>query len=133
MAEYTLTTATAVAVGGSIPFNNTVVPGCCCIRHRSGSGNIKIKGSSRPSRYRVTFSGNVTGVADEIQAAIYLDGDQLPETLMSVVPAAADDVWTINSTTEVQADCSCESISVRIVSGASVTVTSASIIIEKEN
>lgn len=133
MAEYTLTTATAVSVGGSIPFNNTVVPGCGCIRHRSGSGNVKVKGSNNPYRYRVTFSANVTGVAGDIQAAIYLDGEQLPETLMSVVPVTADDVWTINTATEILADCSCENVSVRIVTGASVTVQNAAIIVEKEN
>lgn len=135
MAEYTLTTPTAVAVGSAVPYNNTVVPGCCYIRHRAGSGIVTIKGSGCckcPRRYRATFSGNVTGVAGAIQLGVYLDGELLPETLMSVVPAAATDVLTVNTSTEIPADCDCQRIAVRVITGATVTVNTAALIVDRE-
>ena len=134
MAEYTLTTPTAVPVGGSVPYNNTVIKGCCNIKHRSGSGQVTVKGGTccNPARYLVSFHANVTGVAGAIQLALYLDGEILPETLMSVVPAAAADVWSVDAQTEFCTDCCCSTVSARVVTGDAVTVNSAEIIVKKE-
>lgn len=134
MAEYTLTTPTAVAVGGTVPYNNTIMRGCCNIRKRSGSGQITVKGGTccNPARYMVYFRGNVTGVAGAIQLALYLDGEQLPETLMSVVPAAASDVWSVCAKTEFCVDCCCGTVLARVVTGDTVTVQNAAIIVKKE-
>lgn len=134
MAEYTLTTPTAVAVGGSVPYNNTVIKGGCNIRHRSGSGQVTVRGGTccNPARYLVCFHANVTGVAGAIQLALYLDGEQLPESLMSVVPAAATDVWSVDAQTECSIDCCCGTVSARVVTGDAVTVNSAEIIVKKE-
>lgn len=135
MAEYTLTNATAVAVGSAVPYNNTVVKGCCDIRHRAGSGIVTVKGSGCckcPRRYRVSFQGNVTGVAGAVQLGIYLDGELLPETLMSVTLADATDVATVNGIAEILADCCCQSISVRVIEGDTVTVNTANIIVERK-
>ena len=134
MAEYVLNTPTAVAVGNAVPYNNTAVKGCYNVRHRTGSGIVTIKGGScqRPSLYDVEFHGNVTGVAGSIQLALYLDGEILPETLMSVVPATATDVVSVGTRTQIQTDCNCSSISARVVTGDAVTVNTASIIVRKE-
>lgn len=134
MAEYVLTTPTLVAVGSAVPYNGEICKGCCCIRHRTGAGTIKVKGGTccHPNRYHVSFHGNVTGVAGAIQLGIYLDGELLPETLMSVVPAAATDVLSLGATTEICVDGCCASISVRVIEGDTVTVNTANIIVHKE-
>ena len=79
MAEYVLTTPTEVAVGAAVPYNQTIVPGCCDIRHRS-PGVITIKGSGCckcPKKYKVNFHAVVTGVIGAMQLGIYLDGELL--------------------------------------------------------
>lgn len=134
MAEYSLTTATPVAVGSAIPYNNTIVPGCCNIRHRIGSGAIKVKGGSccRPNRYLVQFHGNITGVTGFSQLGIYLDGELLPETQMYVVAAAATDILSVDSATEILVDGCYSAISVRVIAGTGATMNTANIIVHKE-
>ena len=134
MAEYSLTIPTAVAVGEAVPFNNVIRKGCCNIRHRAGSGIITVKGGTccHPNLYRVYFHATVTGVAGTIQLGIFLDGELLPETLMSVVPAAATGVWSVDAMTEIYSEGANDTISVRVVEGDTVTVNSASIIVDKE-
>lgn len=134
MAQFVSTTPqTITTVGGSVVFNATAVCGDCNIKHRNGSALIKLKGSNcccGRTRYRVTFHGNVTGTAAVTQLALYQDGEIMPESLMSVVPAAAADVWSVDSSTEIFVDCGCSTLSVRSLT-AGVTVNTASIIITK--
>lgn len=134
MAEYSLITPTAVAAGTAIPFNNTIVKGCCNIRHRAGSGNIKVKGGSccHPNRYHIMFHGNITGVNATAQLGIYLDGELLPETLMSVVEAAPANVLSVDSATEIEVDGCYSNISVRVIAGTGAIMNTANIIIHKE-
>lgn len=135
MAEYSLTNPTAVAVNGNVPFDNVIHKGCCCIRHRAGSGIFRLKGGTccNPAKYRVRFNASVVGVAGAIRLAIYQDGEQLAETTMSVVPAAATDIWSVSTDTEINADMGGYStISVRVVAGDTVTVNTANITIERE-
>lgn len=132
MAEFTLTTPTAVAVNDPVPFNNVVVSGGCMVRHRAGSGIVKVKGGTccNPKKYTVRFHGYVTGLAAETTFAIYLDGEMLPETMMAVVPVAAADNWSIDASTQILVDCSCQTLSVRNLSAGEVTVTNAALIVE---
>lgn len=135
MAEYALITPTAVALDSAVPFPATIHQGCCCIRHKSGSGIFRLKGGSccNPARYHVTFNASVVGVAGPIRLAIYQDGEQLAETTMSVVPAAATDIWSVSTDTEIIADVGGYStISVRVVAGDTVTVNTANITIKRE-
>lgn len=134
MAEYTLTTPTAVAVGSAIPYNSTVVKGGCAVRHRDGSGQVTLKGGTCccPARYTVDFHAAVTGVAGAVQVILYLDNESLPETLMSVVPAAAADVWSIGCKTQISVECSCVQVSARVITGDGVTVNTAAIIANRE-
>lgn len=134
MAEYALNVATPVAVGAAVPYNLVICPGNCNVMHRQGSGIVTVKGGSccKPARYRVNFHANVTGVAGAIQLALYVDGEQLPETLMSVVPAATTGVWSVDAETEVCTMCDCTNISARVVTGATVTVNTADIIVDRE-
>lgn len=134
MAEYALNTLTAVAVGASVPFNTTIVKGCCNIRHRSGSGSVKLKGGTccRPNRYYVSFHGNVQGVQGLIQLAVYLDGDRLPETIMSVQSGGTTAINSVNTATEIEVDGCFSNVSVRVITGDTVSVNNANIIIHKE-
>lgn len=132
MAEYILTTPTAVPVGSAVPFTETVVKGCCNIKHRAGSGIVTVKGHDCGTRYRVAFHGNVTGVAGAIQLGIYLNGEELPETEMSVVPGTAGAVWSVDAETVIPNCCEDYSVSVRVKTGATVTVNTAALIVDKE-
>lgn len=133
MAEYSLTTPTLVAVGSSVPYNNAIIPSCACIRHRAGSGIVKVKGGGccHPNKYLIMFHGNVTGVAGSVQLGIYVDGELLPETLMSAFLAAATNVVSVDASTEILAEGD-STITVRVITGDTVTVNTADIIVHKE-
>lgn len=135
MAEFTLTTPTAVAVGTAVPYNQTVVPGNCDIRHRGGSGIVTIKGNSCckcPRRFKATFHANIVGVQGAMELGLYLDGELLPETRMSVVGTGTTAVYSVDATTEILADCGCQALSARVITGNAVTVNSAALIVERE-
>lgn len=134
MAEFILTTPTVVPVNSAIPFDDEIVKGCCAIHHRPNSSVITLKGGSccHPNLYHVDFNALVLGTTDTIQLGVYLDGELLNETLMSVVPASTTGVWSVSTSTEVLAYCDCDNLSVRVVAGTPVTVNRASIIVKKE-
>lgn len=134
MAEYALLNPTLVPLNSAVPYTTVICEGGCNVKHRSGSGIVIVRGGTccKEARYRVNFHANVTGIAGAIQLAIYQDGEQLPETLMSVVPAAATDILSVDAETEVCTNCDCTNISVRVVTGAPVTVNTASIIVNRE-
>lgn len=129
------TPQTLAAVGDAVVFPSNPNTRCnTSIRHRTGSGIITVKGSGcpcNPARYRVYFQGNITGTAALTQFGIYLNGELLPETVMSVVPAAAGNVLTINGDTEITADFGDSTITVRTLT-AGVTVNTASLIVERK-
>ena len=134
MAEYSLVTPTVVTAGGTIPYNNTIIKGCCNVRHRAGSGIIKLKGGSccNPNVYLVHFHANVTDVNGIIQLGLFLDGELLPETVMAVVAASADNVLSVDCATEIVVEGCCSSLSARVILGTDVTINTANIIIHKE-
>lgn len=133
MAQFTLNTPTPVAVGNAIPYTDNPVPGGCSIRHRKGSGNVKVKGGipCRPVKYIVNFHGTVTGVTGFVELGIFLDGELLPETVMYVVEPTPTNVLSVDSSTEILADCACQTISVRNIAGTGLTVNTASLIVER--
>lgn len=134
MAEYALTTPTSVAVGTAIPYNVVIIPGCCNIRHRAGSGSIKVKGGSccKPNKYHIQFHGNITNVTGFSRLGIFLDGELLPETQMYVVAAAATDILSVDCATEILVDGCCSTISARVIDGTGAIMNTANIIIHKE-
>ncbi|MCQ2507284.1 MAG: hypothetical protein MJ097_00685 [Dorea sp.] len=139
MAEYSLITPLDVPVGGTVPYNNTICNGCCNIRHRNGSGIVKLKGGTccRPNRYHVQFHAAVTGVTGAIQMGLYLDGEPLPETLMAIVSGADANLYSLDAATEVNIDGCWSTISARVIeagstAGEPLTINTANIIIHKE-
>ena len=134
MAEFALLTPTEVAVGSAIPFTTTISPGCCCIRHRTASGNVRVKGGTccKTNKYHIQFHGNLTNVTGTITLGIYLDGELLPETEMNVVAAAPANVLSVDAATEIAVDGCVSNISVRNIAGTDLIVETANIIIRKE-
>lgn len=134
MAEFALRTPTAVPVGSSVPFDTVLVCGCNCIRHRAGSGNIRVKGGSccNPYVYKVNFHGNVTGFTGQFRAGIFLDGELLPETEMSIYTGLATVIQSIDAETEIKVDGCNSNISVRVIEGDDATFNTASIIVQRE-
>lgn len=134
MAEFALLNSTAVGVGNSVPYNTTLVKGCCCIRHRAGSGLIRVKGGTcaRPNLYHVQFHGNVTGVTGTFQLGIFLNGELLPETVMNGNLTAPTGVFTVDSVTEIAVDGCMSDVSVRNIVGTGMTLNTANIIVRKE-
>lgn len=103
----------------------------CNVSHRDGSGTVTVRGNGCPfsaRRYHVAFHGNVTNVTGAIQFGIYQNGEILPETLMSVVPATATDVLSIGAETEVSTGLGNSVISVRSLT-PTVTVNTAQLIV----
>lgn len=136
MAEYSLITPLDIPVGGTVPYNNTIYGGCCNIRHRNGSGVVKVKGGTccKPNRYHVQFHAAVTGA---IQMGLYLDGELLPETLMAIVSGADTNVYSLDAATEINVDGCFSTISARVIeagstAGEPLTINTANIIVHKE-
>lgn len=134
MAEYSLITPTPVAVGAPIPFNNTIIKGCCNVKHREGSGNIRVKGGTccHPNRYHIMFHGNITGVNAVATLGIYVDGELLPETQMYVYETDPANILSVDSTTEIEVEGCYSTISVRVIAGTNATMQTANIIVHKE-
>lgn len=117
---YSLRTPTPVAVGESVPLYSN------CHKHRDGSGLIRLE----KGRHLILVSAVVTGVATAIELGVYIDGELIPGTNMSVVPYADTQEWTVNTALEVYAEC-CDSVSIRVITGDTVTVNSANVIVRK--
>ena len=134
MAEYALLTPTPVAEGAAVPYNTTLCKGCCDIRHRPGSGIVKVKGGTccNPNRYHVQFHAVVRGVVGAMQLGLFLDGELLPETVMAVVSGAVANEYSVDAATEICIDGCCAALSARVIEGNTVTVNTANIIVHKE-
>ncbi len=134
MAEYALLTPTPVAAGESVPYNTTIINGCPCIRHRNGSGVVRVKGGTycKPNKYNIQFHGNVTGVTGTFQIGIYLDGELLPESVINGILTTATDVISVNTATEIAVDGCMSSVSVRNIVGTGMTFNTANIIVHRE-
>lgn len=135
MAQFALLTPTTVVAGATIPYNTTIIHGCCNIKHREGSGIVTVKGGTgcKPNVYKVNFHANVTGFTGQAQLGIYLDGELLPETVMSIYTGLATVIQSVDAETEIKADCCCDSISVRVIEGDDAVINTASIIVQKES
>lgn len=134
MAEFSLTTPTTVDEGVPVPFSNTIVPGCCNIRHREGSGIITLKGGNccKAARYLVYFGANVLGTQGLIQVGLFLDGELLPETVMSVTSSGTTALNTLNAMTEIPIYGDSATLTARVITGGDITFNVANIIIKKE-
>ena len=123
MAKYITSTDQNVALNGTIPFDIVSIP-CnkgCLIRITTGVLTLR-SGVSNQARYDVALQANIAipegGAVTPIALAITLNGVAIPESVAIVTPAAAEDVWHINTSTPITVPCGCcVSISAAYVDG----------------
>ena len=148
MAEYSALATQVVNPGESIIFNNAPVP--CrrgLVNHRADSGNFLLSGLGnvpfsgctcvRPSAvYLVDFGANISiptgGTVGAISVAMALDGNTLPESNMTVTPAAVEEEFNISRAINVAVwhGC-CQTFSIRNTSDQPIQVSAANVIFEK--
>lgn len=113
MAQYITSTDQNVALNGTIPFDVVSIP-CnkgCVIPITTGVLTLQGSNSNRFARYEVTLQANVAiptgGAVTPLALAITLNGVAIPDSVAIVTPAAAEDVWHINTSTTITVPCGC--------------------------
>lgn len=111
MAKVVTTTDQNVALNGTIPFNYVSIPcnkGCVV---PITTGVLSLRGGSNSARYEVKLQANVAvptgGAVTPLALAITLNGTAIPDSVAIVTPAAAEDVWHINTSTTINVPCNC--------------------------
>jgi hypothetical protein len=140
MAEYTNNVDQVVQPGGVVIFN-VVVEGCRkgFIRHRNGTGSFLLSGANccrcNP-KYSVKFGANIgvpTGeTVGPVSLALAIDGSADNSTIMTVTPAAAEELFNVSrcSDIDIWSGC-CETIAVQNVGTIPVTVNAPTISIKR--
>lgn len=151
MAEYSALAPQIVNPGESIVFSNAPVP--CrmgLVNHRDESGNFLLSGLGnvpfangcgcncvRPSAvYLVDFGANISiptgGTVEAISVAMTLDGNTLPESTMTVTPAAVEEEFNVSRAINIAVwhGC-CQTFSIRNTSTQPIQVSAANVIFGK--
>ena len=112
MAKYITSTDQNVALNNTIPFDIVSIP-CnkgCVIPVTTGVLNLR-SGANQAARYNVRLQANVAipegGAVTPLAVTITLNGVPIPDSVAVVTPAAAEDVWHINTSTTVTVPCGC--------------------------
>lgn len=112
MAKYITSTDGNVALNNTIPFNIVSIP-CnkgCVIPITTGVLTLR-SGARNQAQYVVTLQANIAipegGTVTPIAVAITLNGVAIPDSVAIVTPAAAEDVWHINTSTVITVPCGC--------------------------
>ena len=154
-AEYSANALQTVPANGSVIFPNAPIP---CNRgmifHRDESGLFRLASprimgipcrrrcccSGFPEAdYQVAFHANISvpgtptaGTVDEIQLAVFIDGEADPSSIMAFTPAAVDEFGNVGADVVVSVPCicSCSSVSVRNISTQPVNVRNANIVFD---
>lgn len=113
ISKYITATDSNVALNGTIPFNVVSIP-CnkgCVTPVATGILTLQGSNSNRFARYDVTVQGNIAipegGAVTPIAVAITLNGVAIPTSVAIVTPAAAEDVWHVNTSTTITVPCGC--------------------------
>lgn len=136
--EITANAIQTVNVNQNVLFTDQVTCGNCSMTHRDGSGLVTLRGLTNQSRarFKVTFGGNMAipqgGTAGPISLAISLDGEAIPTTTMTAVPAAVGDYWNVFSAImiDVPKGC-CYTLGVQNISTVPINVQNANLIVER--
>lgn len=88
--------------------------------------------------YQVAFHANISvpgtpaGTVEEIQLAIFIDGEEDPSSIMSFTPAAVDVFGNVGADVIVSVPCicGCSTVSVRNISAQPVNVQNANIVFD---
>lgn len=151
-AEYSSNAIQLVPANGPVIFTASPVP--CnrgIIYHRDESGLFRLA-SPRvmgvPCRrrccccgfpeaiYEVGFHANIAvpgdpaGTVEEIQLAVFVDGEEDPSSIMSFTPAAVDEYGNVGAgiLVSVPCICGCSSVSVRNISAQPINVQNANLV-----
>ena len=113
MAKYITSADQNVALNGTFPFDIVSIP-CnkgCVIPITTGVLTLQGSSSNRFARYQVDLQANVSipegGAVTPIAVAITLNGVAIPDSVAIITPAAAEDVWHINTSATVTVPCGC--------------------------
>ena len=113
MAKYITSTDQNVALNGTIPFDIVSIP-CnkgCVVPITTGVLTLQGSSTNRFARYEVSLQANIAipegGAVTPIAVAITLNGVAIPDSVAIVTPAAAKDVWHVNTTATITVPCGC--------------------------
>lgn len=113
MAKYITSTDQNVALNNTIPFDIVSIP-CnkgCVVPITTGVLTLQGSNTNRFARYEVELQANVAvptgGAVTPLALAITLNGVAVPDSVAIVTPAAAEDVWHINTTATITVPCDC--------------------------
>lgn len=112
MARYITSTDQNVALNGTVPFD--VVSSPCrrgfVVPLAPGAVTLH-SGATNPAQYEVKLQANVAipegGAVTPLALAITLNGVPIPDSVAIVTPAAAEDVWHVNTSTTITVPCGC--------------------------
>ena len=112
MAKYISSTDDTVALNNTIPFDIVSIP-CnkgCVIPITTGVLTLR-SGANNQARYDVTLQANISipegGAVTPIAVGITLNGVTIPDSVAIVTPAAAEDVWHVNTLATITVPCGC--------------------------
>lgn len=154
-AEYASNALQTITPQSNVLFTEAPVP---CNRgyvtHRSGSGIFTLQSifspyfssnrcncgcsncNNKTTEYLVTFGCNLAvsegGTIGPISLALAINGEILPDSTMTVTPAAVEEFFSVNRTIHVPvpAVCGCEEIAVKNISTTNVDVQNANIVFQ---
>lgn len=113
MARYITSTDQNVALNGTFPFDIVSIP-CnkgCVVPITTGVLNLIGGTSNRFARYEVKLQGNIAipegGAVTPIAVAITLNGVAIPDSVAIITPAAAEDLWHVNTSTTITVPTGC--------------------------
>lgn len=113
MAKYITSTDQNVALNNTIPFDVVSIP-CnkgCVVPITTGVLTLKGGNSNKFARYEVDLQANISipegGAVTPIGVAITLNGVAVPDSVAIITPAAAEDVWHVNTSTTITVPCGC--------------------------
>lgn len=113
MAKYITSADQNIALNGTIPFDIVSIP-CnkgCVVPITTGVLTLQGSSTNRFARYEVSLQANIAipegGAVTPIAVAITLNGVAIPDSVAIVTPAAAEDVWHVNTTATITVPCGC--------------------------
>ena len=113
MAKYVTSADQNVALNGTIPFDIVSIP-CnkgCVVPITTGVLTLQGSSTNRFARYEVDLQANIAipegGAVTPIAVAITLNGVEIPDSVAIVTPAAAEDMWHVNTTATITVPCGC--------------------------
>ena len=124
MAKYLTSADQNVALNGIIPFDIVSIP-CnkgCVVPLATGVLTLRGGNANCFARYQVDLQANVSiptgGAVTPIAVAVTVNGAPIPDSVAIVTPAAAEEVWHVNTsaTITVPRGC-CVSVSAAYVDG----------------